>query len=621
MTQSQATERFFKAYADGETVEGALIAARRSYQWFRDAKRLDPDGFAARVEQVRAARQLRGPATEDERAAVAGDFVSFRREFLDSATFAHQRAWVDLLEGRTPELLPGWRFEPAKPNRLLVNVPPNHAKSATLSIDYVTYRICRNPNVRIIVVSKTLGQAQKFLYAVKQRLTHPKYRKLQGTFAPAGGWKESASEWTKSRIYLGGDDRDDGEKDPTLEALGMGGQIYGSRADLIICDDCVTLANAGEWDKQMDWLSQEVASRLGPPGKLLVIGTRVAPQDLYRELRNPNHYTTGESPWSYLAQPAVADTSVDPVDWVTLWPKSDRPFEDSGDLPDADGLFDRWTGPRLADVRDSLTPQKWAMIYQQQDVSSESIFHQAAVMQTVDYKRPCGPWNTDAAKNPEGFEGHYRICSMDPAMVGDTAAVCYSVDRATGHRYVMDVKVMSAPTPAKIRDLIQTWTDLHHPHEWVIESNAFQSFLTGDEELRAWLQTRGVPLKDWNTGRNKTDPDFGVASLAPLFGRIVRRSDGHGVKAGGSNLIHLPNAHDPNVAKLIEQLVVWDPQVRPKDRKCDTVMALWFAESRARAVIGVRRTDAPRFVSSQFTSKRDLGRRAVVNLNDWVKVS
>ena len=60
-------------------------------------------------------------------------------------------------------------------SRLLVNVPPNHAKSMTITINYVTYRIAKDPNINVLIVSKTQEQAKKFLYAIKQRLTHPRY--------------------------------------------------------------------------------------------------------------------------------------------------------------------------------------------------------------------------------------------------------------------------------------------------------------------------------------------------------------------------------------------------------------------------------------------------------------
>jgi hypothetical protein len=54
------------------------------------------------------------------------------------------------------------------------------------------------------------------------------------------------------------------EKDPNIEAVGIGGQIYGKRADMIIVDDAVTLKNANEFEKQIRWLTQDVRSRLEP---------------------------------------------------------------------------------------------------------------------------------------------------------------------------------------------------------------------------------------------------------------------------------------------------------------------------------------------------------------------
>ncbi len=69
--------------------------------------------------------------------------------------------------------------------------------------------------------------------------------------------------------------------------VGMGGVLETriSGNDLIILDDCVTLSNSGEYEKQIRWIQQEVLTRIGPTGKLLIVGTRVDPIDMYRELR------------------------------------------------------------------------------------------------------------------------------------------------------------------------------------------------------------------------------------------------------------------------------------------------------------------------------------------------
>lgn len=616
-----AKEDMVELIGRGMTITAALEKVERSRSWYESNRSKDKD-WRSRLDMAKAPSQAAKARAEEARVEVS-DFADFRQVYLNSATFPHQRAWIDVLEGRDPEIQRGWRYEPARPNRLLINTPPNHAKSMTVSIDYVVYRICMDPNVRVMLVSKTQQMAKKFLYAVKQRLTHPSYRDLQMAFGPEGGFKESADQWSAQAIYLGGD-RDSGEKDPTVEAIGMGGQIYGARADLIICDDAITLANAHQWRDQMDWLRQEVASRLGPAGKLLVIGTRVSAQDLYRELRNPEHYSDKHTPWTYLGQPALLDaTSDDPKDWLTLWPKSDRAFEGSEDEQDENGLYDRWTGPRLKEVRNDMGPTKWALVYQQEDVSSEMVFDPAAVQGSVDGRRAQGPITRERMQmwapgrkdiHPEGF---YKICAMDPAMSGDTATVSYAVDRQTRKRYVLDVNVMTGPTPAKIRELIQEWTELYQPHEWVVESNAFQLFLTQDEEIQAYLANKGIPMVSHYTGNNKADPEFGVASLAPLFG-TVEKDEHHNRIHKGDNLISLPStSHCAGSRMLCDQLVVWDPQIAPKHRKQDTIMALWFAELRARRVLNQARDQQQHFYSSPFTPQRDVDRQAVVSLDQW----
>lgn len=616
----EARQRLLQHLREGHTVKESCELANRSIHWYEGLRKTDAQ-FKADADLARKLGKSEG--MKGDRKELAGDFADFRRKYLQTETWPHQQCWVDLLEGEEPSWLhPSFIYEKGRANRLLVNTPPNHSKSTTITMDYAVYRICRDPNIRILIVSKTQGMAKKFLYGIKSRLTHPKYSDLQATFAPNGGFKANSDKWTSTEIYLGGDDKDSGEKDPTVEALGIGGHIYGARADLIICDDCVTLSNAGDWEKHMDWLRQEAGSRLSPVGKLLVVGTRVAPQDLYRELRNPDHFTDGKSPWTYFAQPAVLASSDDPATWETLWPVAEAPFEGAEDIdmPDENGNFARWTGPRLAEVRNDLGPSKWAMVYMQADVSGEPIFDPICVRGSVNGMRKKGPLVRGAAGHPDNPDGFYRICSMDPAMAGDTAAISYAVDKETHKRYVLDICIMPSPSPLRIRELIYRWTEAYRPNEWVIESNAFQLFLTQDEEVRTFLATRGIPLKPHHTGHNKQDPLFGVASLQPLFGSKVQKKDSkdHGFKHAGDNLIELPDVRiSEEVKQLVEQLVVWDPTVKTKHLKQDAVMALWFAELRAREVLSVASRNEQWFTDNPFSSQRDRNKRMVIPLDEY----
>lgn len=536
------------------------------------------------------------------------DFATFSREFLHNEVFPHHQDWVDVLEGREPSWLhPSMTYEPADPNRLLINVPPEHAKSTVITVGYSTYRIAMDPNVRIIIVSKTLAKAREFVYSVKNRLSHPRYAKLQQVYGPAGGYKQDADTWKTDTVYLGQEARDSSEKDPTIQALGIGGQIYGARADIIILDDVITTANAHEWSKQMEWLQKEVITRLGKNGKLLVVGTRIAAIDLYRELRNPDHWGGGKSPFTYLAMPAVLEITQDSKDWVTLWPKSDRAWDGDDDVePDENGHYPKWDGPALFKRRSEVTPSTWALVYQQQDIEDDAIFNPTLVNAAVNRMRKPGPLKMGAAGHPTGGQW-VTFMGIDPAMAGKTAAVVYAVDRETGKRLVLDAHNMLEPTPAKIRQLIEDWVGIYRPIELRIEINAFQKAFALDEELRQWLANRGVRFSEHFTGKNKWDSNYGVAAMQGLFGTL---RDG---KPNKDNLIELPDPqYHEGIKALIGQLITWKPDTK---NPTDVVMALWFCEIKAKEMIqqsGIK----IHHTHNRFLTRRNIEQQAVINLDD-----
>ena len=615
LTPEEARKELIDLVRQGRTIADGLKVVGRSRSWY-DTQRREAEGFAAYIDNAR----LRTSDLAEEARSGLSDFASFSEKYLGAKVWDHMLNVVDMLEDKEPRWIhPAMTYEKgsARLSRLLVNIPPNHAKTMTITINYVTYRVVKNPNINVIVISKTQEQAKKFLYGIKQRLTHPRYADLQAAFGPTDGYKATADMWSANKIYLGADVRESDAKDPTVEAIGMGGQVYGARADLIVLDDVVTLSNSGEWAKQQEWIRQEVASRLPPGGgQLLVVGTRVSATDLYKELRNPQHYTDGIVPWSYLSMPAVLEYADNPKDWKTLWAKSEQPLAED-DTPDENGYFDRWTGPRLSAVRNEAGPSKWSLVYQNLDIAENAIFDPMCVRGAVNGMRKSGALVAGAAGHPDNAQNFYRIIGIDPAMSGDTAAVAYAVDRRTHKRYVMDVHVMSSPTPAAIRTLIREWTDAYKPHTVIVESNAFQLFLTQDEEIRNFLSTRGINYRPHYTGNNKQDPEFGVASLAPLFGTVTKRDgNNNNLKHAGDNMIELPDSsRNEHVKKLIEQLVVWQPGVQGKKLKMDAVMALWFCEIVARDVL-LTASNVPNFMNNQFTPRKAIEDRYIVNLDD-----
>jgi hypothetical protein len=202
---------------------------------------------------------------------------------------------------------------------------------------------------------------------------------------------------------------------------------------------------------------------------------------------------------------------------------------------------------------------------------------------------------------------------MDPAMSGDTFTVAISGDRSTKKRYLLDASRMPAPTPQRIREIIFTWTEKYKPSVWVIEKNAFQLFLTRDEEINAFLQSRGIRLVQHYTGANKMDLEYGVASLAPLFG-----SFGPDGKPAKNALIELPRPESEGVKALIEQLITWSPNTKNKQ---DGPMALWFAETQLRDYVNQSGSYGHSWVKNPFATPNALAQRKVVDLEEYARQS
>lgn len=613
LSAAQAKEAVISALAQGAMVKTAMAGVNRSIGTWENWRSSDPD-FKRRADQVRTQRD-QAVSAEKPADVYQLDFVAWRKRYLGRDTYPHQQMWIDVLEGREPDVFhSSLRYEPGRPNRLLITTPPFHSKSTVLSQEYIAYRICRQPNIRVILVSKTAEQAKKFLYSIKKILTSPEYAQLQAAYAPgADGFKEKGQPWSSTKIYIAG--RDGAEKDPTVEALGMGGHIYGARADLIVLDDVVTLSNAGEYLKQIDWLNQEVSSR-AKNGKILVVGTRVASTDLYSELRNGDNFVSGKSPWTYLGQPAVLEMTEDPADWKTLWPRSNAPLDEEGDeTPDENGLYAAWDGKALSDVRESVKPKTWSLIYQQQDVAEDATFHPSCVWGSVDRRRSPGPLRAGALGHPRhGQEGMHVIGSIDPAGTGEAFVMVIAVDRIKRERWVLNAWGRSNTNPRWYAEMIEQITPEYQVNQWVMESNGYASWALQDDRIVAYLRDRGIPFTGHYSSRNKTDPDFGVASMASLFGTVKRLHEGAGREVyNDDNVIHLP---DPDGAEgikmLLEQLITWVPGKRGKDLRQDGPMCLWFAELKARLMLNPAGERVQHFIQNPYASRRDRAQRTVI---------
>lgn len=162
--------------------------------------------------------------------------------------------------------------------------PRGFGKSTVGDVDYCITEILRNPNIRIMIGSKTQGQAEAFLKEIR---THFEMNDdLKRIFGDLKGDKWTDKEFTvANRSVI--------KKEATVTALGASGAVVSKHFDVIIADDIVGFENARtetQRTKLREWFYSSLEPTLEPEGKFHVLGTRYHPLDLYQDMMNSNNY-------------------------------------------------------------------------------------------------------------------------------------------------------------------------------------------------------------------------------------------------------------------------------------------------------------------------------------------
>lgn len=559
---AQAKAKVIDLIQGGASREEAMVIVGRTVSTYIDWQKHDKD-WANRIASIRQAQtEFKATGRPD-----VPDFPEFCADWLRQPLAKHQLQMLDVIEGREPrDIHDSMTFEAGSPDRITINVPPDHAKSTTFTVNYVVWLIHKNPDIRIVIVSKGTKLAEDFLYEIKLKLTSSVYAEMHQRFAPEGGWKDPVRSWTNDRIYVRGKNEqltENGvQKDPTVQAMGLKGQIYGRRCDLIILDDIVDSDNFREVTTQLRKINRDISSRLpstqNEGGLLLNLGTRIAPMDIHRSLHDQID-GDGNRVWTYFRMPAVLDYGTgDSKSWVTLWPE-------------------RWNGPSLAKNKFDVG---WNLIYQQLDVEDDMTFKAEAVNASINAIRFPGrlPMESGLGARPGGLAGLYMVGGLDPAAAGNTAIIIAGLDRETGKRFVIDGWNKPNATAEQIIDKFQEFTDLYQLNEWVIEQNALQRFIAQIPQVLDYARARGCKVTPHYTNKNKFDSDWGVQTMAPLFDSCVRLNEQTNVwEKTGKGFIELPSPRQNAwVNVLIQQLTIWQPEGMAQKQKTDLVMALWF---------------------------------------------
>lgn len=216
----------------------------------------------------------------------------------------------------------------------MILAPPGSAKSTYVSQLFPAWFLARHPRAAIIAGSHTAELAERFGRRVRN-LVAEHHATLGYGLSPdnaaAGRWETSA----------GGE----------YFAVGVGGAVSGRRADLMIIDDPVR--GRAEADSPLisqrtwDWWQADALTRLKPGGRVVLVQTRWAEDDLGGRLEE--EMNTGGKHWEILRLPMLAEAG-------------DALGREPGEL-----LWSDWyTADMLAQAqRDART---WSALYQQRPV-------------------------------------------------------------------------------------------------------------------------------------------------------------------------------------------------------------------------------------------------------------
>ena len=240
----------------------------------------------------------------------------------------HHRHMAPLLE----------EMEAGTKPRLTVSMPPRFGKSETIAYLFVSWYLGHNPGHQIMMVTHTADLSADFGRKVRNMLDSDIYHEIFPDTCVAKD-KSAASNWSTT---LGG----------KYLAIGVGANVAGHGADLLIGDDLVSeqavLASDPDKNFAHAWEYMQVGplQRLMPGGRIIMIGTRWGKKDpIGRALawaeQNPDSLE-----WHEVRFPALLPSG------KSLWPE-------------------QWPVGQLRAKKAGMQPQFWAAQYMQEPTSDE----------------------------------------------------------------------------------------------------------------------------------------------------------------------------------------------------------------------------------------------------------
>jgi predicted phage terminase large subunit-like protein len=423
--------------------------------------------------------------------------------------------------------------------------PRDHGKSEIFCIAYPLRRICEDPNIRILIVQKTAGEAEKTLAVIKQEMESnddlkayyaPHWRQTTGhadicnaggTVSADGGKKEAA--WQQRKIYV---KRRRRGKDPTVEAVGVGGAITGGHFDIIILDDVEDDENTKTTERLktlLSWFSGTILQLREPQTKIIVVGTfKTNAQDIYNMiLENPV--------WSTVVKSALVSHRLEEIAYEPVKNEEGRLIGVEVLTPDVQTLW----------------PQKWPI--------EALLFEMLAGIRSIWIREKLNDLTALAGKifKREWFR-YYDLVPDDFEQIvqaWDTAweehegadwSVCVTAGLRQGQIYILDVFRAKLETPDLLKAMRSQW-EHWKPQVIVVEDKA-----SGKSALQILKRESTLPVVAISPGTK--DKVARARAVTPYLesGRLHLRQGALWLQAFEDELVMFPEGgNDDQVDALV----------------------------------------------------------------------
>ena len=387
--------------------------------------------------------------------------------------------------------------------RLTVSMPPRFGKSETIAYLFVSWYLGHNPHHQIMMVTHTADLSADFGRKVRNMLDSDIYHEIFPDTCVAKD-KSAASNWSTT---LGG----------KYLAIGIGANVAGHGADLLIGDDLVSeqavLSSDPDKTFAQAWEYMQVGplQRLMPSGRIIMIGTRWGKKDPIGRALAWATQNTDSLPWHEVRFPALLPSG------KSLWPE-------------------QWPVDQLLAKKAGMFPQFWAAQYMQEPTSEEGAL----------IKREW--WNIWPKEKPPPCEiilqswdtAHTAKEAADPSGV-QTWGIFFNENTERDELILLDAWTGRKEFPALKAFALEYYKEWE-PDMVIIEKKAAGAPLI--QEMR----NIGVPVNEYTPSRG-ADKRARINSVADIFASgMVWRPDRRWAQEVVDEIAEFPNGeHDEHV--------------------------------------------------------------------------